>query len=228
MPTQAWDTAPDDYPNTLIDNLTEHLVTGKAAIFDLDGTLLDTLDDLADSGNAALTECGFPTHPVDAYRHFVGDGVGMLVRRILPEDKQDEETMLRVGAEYRRQYTARWTHKTKPYDGVCEMLDALVERKIRMAVLSNKPDDFTQQCVSEFLGDYPFDPILGHHDGMVRKPDPGGAIQIAADWQLPPGEIVYVGDTATDMRVERPIARLVHILSRNSAMPAGVLLRLRR
>ncbi len=175
-------------------------MTGQAVIFDLDGTLLDTLEDLADSGNAALAECGFATHPLDAYRHFVGDGVEMLVRRILPDDKRDKETMLRVGAEYRRQYTARWTAKTKPYDGICDMLDELTERKIRMAVLSNKPDDFTQQCVSEFLGNYPFDPVLGHHEGIVRKPDPAGALQIAADWQLSPGEIVYVGDTATDMQ----------------------------
>lgn len=171
-----------------------------AVIFDLDGTLLDTLDDLADSGNEALTERGFPAHAVDAYRHFVGDGVDMLVRRILPEDHRDEQTMARVGEAYRRQYTARWKAKTKPYAGIEQLLDEFTARKVRMAVLSNKPDDFTQQCVAEFLGDYPFDPVLGHRDGMARKPDAEGALQIAAGWKLSAAEIIYVGDTATDMQ----------------------------
>ncbi len=172
----------------------------QAVVFDLDGTLLDTLEDLADSGNHALAEHGFPVHPIDAYRHFIGDGIEVLIRRMLPEEKRDEQTIAKIGPAYRAQYGRRWNAKTKPYDGIPEMLDALTERGVKMAVFSNKPDEFTQMCVDELLAPWRFDVVLGNRQDVPRKPDPSGALQIAAHWNVAPPEIVYVGDTATDMQ----------------------------
>ncbi|MHC4176443.1 MAG: HAD family hydrolase [Planctomycetota bacterium] len=171
----------------------------QAVIFDLDGTLLDTLEDLADSGNHTLARYGLPTHPVDAYRYFIGDGVGMLIRRMLPEGRRNEDTIGKVTKTYREEYGRRWNVKTKPYDGIGELLDALKAAKIKTAVLSNKPHELTEKCVGELLSRWTFDAALGHRDGIARKPDPAGALWIARQWRLAPSEIVYVGDTATDM-----------------------------
>ncbi len=172
----------------------------QAVIFDLDGTLLDTLEDLADSGNHVLTRYGFPTHPIDAYRYFIGDGVDMLIRRILPADQRNEQTISKVTETYRREYGRRWNVKTKPYDGIGELLDALKSAKIKTAVLSNKPHELTEKCVGELLSQWTFDVAMGQRGGIARKPDPAGALSIAEQWELAPSEIIYVGDTATDMQ----------------------------
>jgi len=129
-----------------------------------------------------------------------GDGVGTLIRRMLPPDHRDDETAARIGQAYRREYGRRWNVKTKPYDGIADLLDRLTERGITMGILSNKPDEFTQKCVAELLSSWTFDIVMGHHDGIPRKPDPTGANEIAQRWRLPPSQIVYVGDTATDMQ----------------------------
>lgn len=170
-----------------------------AAIFDLDGTLLDTLDDLADSANEALGTCGFPEHPVDAYRIFVGDGMGVLMERILPASSKDPKTVARLLQAYRAAYDRRWKSKSKPYEGVEALLAALTERGIPLAVLSNKPQAYTEICMAHFLGQHRFDIILGQRDAVPRKPDPAGAWEIARHWGLPPEEILFIGDTATDM-----------------------------
>jgi phosphoglycolate phosphatase len=170
-----------------------------AAIFDLDGTLLDTLDDLADSANEALETCGFPPHPVEAYRIFVGDGMGVLIERILPPESRNPETVDRVLRSYRAAYDRRWNAKTVPYPGVEELLAELGHRKVPLGVLSNKPQSYTEICMAHFLGHHPFGKILGQRDAVPRKPDPAGAWEIAAHWALPPREILFVGDTATDM-----------------------------
>ena len=177
-----------------------HRMNRQAVIFDLDGTLLDTLDDLADSANHVLAQHGLPTHPVDAFRQFIGEGVGVLIRRMLPKDHRDPQTTAQIAVAYRQEYGRRWNAKTKPYPGIAELLDALAARGIRTAVLSNKPDEFTQMCVGGLLGSWTFDVVVGHHDGIPRKPDPAAALQIAARWRLAPAEIAYVGDTATDMQ----------------------------
>jgi len=171
----------------------------QAVIFDLDGTLLDTLEDLADSGNHTLTRFGLPTHPVDAYRYFIGDGVGMLICRMLPESRYDEETIGQITATYREEYGRRWKEKTRPYDGIGELLGILKAARIKMAVLSNKPHELTKKCVGEFFSRWTFDVAMGQREGIARKPDPAGALLIAQQWGLAPSEIVYVGDTATDM-----------------------------
>jgi len=172
----------------------------RAVIFDLDGTLLDTLDDLADSANHVLGEFGFPTHPVDAYRYFIGDGIGTLIRRILPENRRDEGTMNEVLLAYRGEYGRRWNVKTRPYEGIEALLDGLSARGVRLAILSNKPDEFARKCVDAMLPRWTFDLVQGERPDGPRKPDPAGALEIAARWGLPPSQVAYAGDTGTDMK----------------------------
>ncbi|HWB54700.1 MAG TPA: HAD family hydrolase [Tepidisphaeraceae bacterium] len=172
----------------------------SAVLFDLDGTLLDTLDDLADACNAALTIHHFPTHPVNAYRHFVGEGVPQLIAKVVPLDRRNESTMAAVAATYRVEYQKRWNNKSKPYAGIPDMLDELTRKKIRLAVLSNKPNDFTHQCVQAFLPRWKFDVIRGAMPGIPRKPHPEPALKIAKEMNLQPADVIYLGDTNTDMQ----------------------------
>ena len=172
----------------------------QAAIFDLDGTLLDTLEDLADSANAMLDTRGYPTHPVEEFRHFVGDGVRVLVERILPPEARDEATIGVCMELFRNDYAKRWNVKTRLYPGIPEMLDGLVARGIRLAVLSNKPHDFTQHCVDEFLGRWPWESVFGMREGVPKKPDPAGARQILENLGISSTDCLYLGDTDTDMK----------------------------
>lgn len=170
-----------------------------AAIFDLDGTLLDTLDDLADSMNEALVAMGFPAHEVNAYRYFVGDGVHALVERTLPEGYRDASTIQRTLEIYRHAYGRNWHRKSKPYPGIPEAIAALHQAGIPMAVLSNKPQHFTNLCMEQFFPDGPFSPILGQRDGIPHKPDPAAALEISEILGISPAEVAFVGDTQTDM-----------------------------
>jgi phosphoglycolate phosphatase len=172
----------------------------RAVIFDLDGTLLDTLEDLADSVNTVLAGHNFPIHDVESYRYFVGDGLPTFIARVLPQERRDDDTIKECVREFREEYGRKWNVKTKPYDGVTEMLDGLTIRHLKMAVLSNKPDDFTKKCVAELLSRWTFEIVLGHHSGIPPKPDPTGAHQIAEYLSIPPSQILYVGDSAIDMK----------------------------
>ncbi len=172
----------------------------SAVIFDLDGTLLDTLVDIADSCNHVLARNGFPTHPVDDFRAFIGDGVRPLVSRVLPPDKQDPIIITALVKEYRQVYSANYQVNTKPYPGIPVMLDGLVERHIRLGVLSNKPHDFTLRCVSELLPLWKFEIVLGHHDTIPPKPDPAGLLHISSKLDVPVSNIAYLGDSGTDMQ----------------------------
>jgi phosphoglycolate phosphatase len=171
-----------------------------AVLFDLDGTLLDTLDDLADSTNLALRRLELPEQPVESFKRFVGDGIENLVRRAVPEDRRDPDTLAECVRLTRANYSARWAEKTRPYDGIPALLDALTARGARMAVFSNKPDEFTQLCVAKLLADWRFDMVLGANPSLPRKPDPAGARLIANRLQLDPAEFAYLGDTDTDMQ----------------------------
>jgi len=185
----------------------------RAVMFDLDGTLLDTIEDLADSMNAVLAGLGVPGHRVDAYKRFVGDGVEMLVRRALPADRADDETIAACATRMKEEYRERWHVKTRPYPGVPETLDGLAEKRVAATVLSNKPEDFTVKCVERFLPGWSFAVVRGAREGVPRKPDPAAAVEIAAGLLIPPAEILYVGDTDTDMRTAvaagmRPVGAL--------------------
>jgi phosphoglycolate phosphatase len=172
----------------------------RATIFDLDGTLLDTLDDIANSANQVLATRGFPTHPNAQYRMLIGEGVVTLMRRALPELHRDEATVQACVVAYVQTYERSWNARTKPYAGVPEMLDALVIRGLKLAVLSNKPDHFTQQCVDELLDKWTFHVVLGASDRYPRKPDPASAIEITRRLGVLPAECLYVGDSGIDMQ----------------------------
>ncbi|MCC6396021.1 MAG: HAD family hydrolase [Bacteroidetes bacterium] len=171
-----------------------------SVVFDLDGTLLDTLDDLADSVNTVLEERGWPLHAVDAYRYFVGDGAATLIHRVLPADRRTPEEESICLGRFRAVYAQKWNNKTRPYPGVEDMLAALAAGGVRMAVLSNKPHDATEQCVRELLSGTRFDVIQGQDAQIPKKPAPDGALRIAAMLGVEPREILYLGDTATDMQ----------------------------
>lgn len=171
----------------------------NAVIFDLDGTLLDTLEDIADAANSVLKEHGFPPHPTDAYRTFVGEGIRVLMTRALPSHRKDTATIEGLVRAFRETYEAHWKNKTKPYTGIADMLDGLTASHLPLAVLSNKPDDFTKKCVAALLPRWTFRVVQGACSTIPNKPDPTGAQQIAATLALPPAEILYLGDTGTDM-----------------------------
>lgn len=174
-----------------------------AILFDLDGTLLNTLDDLADSMNRVLARRGIPTHPVDNYRHFVGEGARVLAARVLPAEILTPDLADQVHAEYITEYGSNWDAKTKPYPGMIEALHALRERKLRLAVLSNKPHEFTVPVIETLLPGIPFEAVYGHRPEYARKPDPMTALMVAREMDLVPESFAYVGDTATDMETAR-------------------------
>lgn len=173
----------------------------KAVIFDLDGTLLDTLKDLADSGNDVLRARGMPTHSVDAYRTFIGNGMMSLVQDIFPPENRpaDGEESEVILAEYREAYGRNWKNTTCIFPGMGELLDRLQEKGIPVGVLSNKAHDFTVKCVDAFLADWKWDVVLGARDGVEKKPHPAGAIEAATLVGCEPGECAYVGDSDVDM-----------------------------
>lgn len=172
-----------------------------AVIFDLDGTLIDSIRDLAASGNEVLSRRGLPVHATDAYRIFVGDGMSNLVRRIFPPGQQpaegpETETVL---AEYLEAYGRNWTRTTAIFPGVAALLDELARREIPAGVLSNKAHDFTLRCVDQFLGNWRWDAVLGARDGMPKKPDPAGALEAAAIMEISPSRCFFLGDSDVDM-----------------------------
>ncbi len=176
------------------------IIKFKAVLFDLDGTLLDTLGDLADSMNAVLDRLRFPQHRQDAYRYFVGDGVRKLAERVLPEADRNEENITRCFNGMRAEYAKRWAETTKPYHGISELLTDLDKRGLKKVVLSNKPDDMTKLTVKKLLADFKFDIVKGVSDEIAPKPDPAGALAIADELGLSPREFLYLGDTNTDMQ----------------------------
>lgn len=171
----------------------------KYVIFDLDGTLLNTLEDIADSFNLVLRKRGLVTHPTDDYRYLVGSGVTELVVRALPPEKRDEELIVDCIEAFRIEYRRNWNVRTRPYDGVLELLDSLAERGTRVSVFSNKPHEFVRLCLLQYFSGYDFAEVLGEGKGVPLKPDPTGALQIARSMDIPPGEFIFVGDTGVDM-----------------------------
>ncbi len=142
----------------------------KAVLFDLDGTLLDTLEDLADATNAALAEVGLPGHPLVAYKQFVGDGLENLVRRAMGHERADEALLARGIELTRNEYAARWAEKTRPYAGIPDLLEGLSRRGIPMAVLSNKPHEFTRLCVTRLLPDWHFQAVQARPRNCPASP----------------------------------------------------------
>ncbi len=179
----------------------------KAVIFDLDGTLLNTLADLADASNWALAEMGLPTHPEDAYRHFVGDGAAMLCLRMLPADRRDEASLRQARALFDRRYQAHMFDRTVPYAGIPALLDALsgggkLPRggKLSLGVVSNKPDVFVQAITARYFPGR-FAAVSGQQG--AAKPDPAGVLRCLDAFGVPPKEALYVGDGAVDIQTAK-------------------------
>ena len=171
----------------------------KAIIFDLDGTLLNSLIDIADSVNLVLEKHNLPTHQLDDYKLFIGNGLEKLVERALPENVTNNE-FNKYLSEIREVYSNNQISKTKPYDGVLEMLSELQKRNISINILSNKPIDFTKMVVKHFLGDFKFENVLGAREGIPKKPNPQAVFEIIENLGIDKSEVLYVGDTGTDMQ----------------------------
>lgn len=174
----------------------------KAVLFDLDGTLLDTLQDLADSGNDVLRARGFPTHSTDAYRVFVGNGMARLAKDIFPAGSQPEteEEIRSVLADYRDAYVRNWQNTTHLFPGIAELLDALRDRGIPFGVVSNKAHDFTVRCVDRFLNAWDWDVVFGQCEERPRKPDPSGALDATKVLRVAPEDCLFVGDSDVDIQ----------------------------
>lgn len=172
--------------------------TIAAVIFDLDGTLLASLEDLADAVNIALAAHSLPTHPLEPYKYFVGDGMETLVRRAAPEGTPDA-VVSAVFARVRQEYAKNWACKTRPYDGIVSMLEKLTAMRVPLAVLSNKPHEFTEEVVRHFFPHTAFTAVQGSPLGGRAKPEPDMALGIATRLSLEPGKIAFMGDSRTDM-----------------------------
>ena len=170
----------------------------KLVIFDLDGTLLDSLEDIARSANTMLEELGYKPYEVNEYRKFVGDGARELVKSALPNNL-DDETIDKALAIFKSYYSNKIHGNTKPYDGIYEMLKS-ISSTCDLALLSNKPHKFTLEYMDLFFKQFDFKQIHGQKDEVPRKPDPAGAFNILKDIGQSYGEVFYVGDTATDMK----------------------------
>jgi phosphoglycolate phosphatase len=175
----------------------------KAVIFDLDGTLLNTIDDIADSMNEILKRYGLPLHTIDEYKVFVGDGVTNLVNRSAAAASAAGYSLSQIETEYRAEYIKRQADKTMPYNGIPELLSALIERGIKVAVFSNKPHNVTLEVVARYFPEITFDAIIGQRPGYPIKPNPSGVLEILDIFGLPREEVLYVGDTGTDMQTAK-------------------------
>ncbi len=175
----------------------------KAIIFDLDGTLLNTIDDLADSMNQVLKESGFPVHDVDEYLYFVGNGARILVERALPEDQRDSSSIDKYLIRYRENYRNNWNNKTLPYAGIDIMLAKLKPLGLTLAILSNKPHNDVLKCTSYYFDETIFSSIAGQKDSVPHKPAPDGALIIAKELRLQPENCLFVGDSSVDMKTAK-------------------------
>jgi len=175
----------------------------KAVLFDLDGTLLDTLDDLAGAANQVLEKRGLPVHPREAYKYFVGDGLQVLLERIVPAEERKPALLNELAQDFRQVYGQTWQVHSRPYPEIDAMLASLAGSGMRLAVLSNKPHDFTLLCVNNLLPGHSFDLVLGQREGVGKKPDPAGALEVANSLSLAPEQFLYLGDTAVDMETAK-------------------------
>lgn len=175
-------------------------MTYKAVLFDLDGTLLDSIEDMGDSLNRVLVQNGFPTHDRDAYCRFVGDGATNLINRALPAGKRNDTVIHSCLKSFLEDYDKNWNVKSRLYEGISELLNTLTSRGLKISVLSNKPHRYTLKCMDSFLSDWDFDAVFGQRDDVPRKPNPAGALEIAEKLNISPSDFLYLGDTETDMK----------------------------
>lgn len=173
----------------------------KLVIFDLDGTLLNTISDLGQACNYALENLGFATHPIQAYAYMVGNGVRNLMRRAQPD--ANEETIDRLLEKFIYFYNLHCLDNTKPYPGINELLEALKEKGISAAVASNKYQEATSKIISGCFPQYPFVAVEGQIEGRHKKPDPSIIFSILEKFPVPKRDVIYVGDSAVDIETAK-------------------------
>ena len=171
----------------------------KGIIFDLDGTLVDSLHDISDAMNTVLESLNYPTHTYDTYQYFIGSGLRNLVSKALPSSNNKEEQIEICFEMMIQEYRKICTSKTKPYEGILELLDNLTSQNIKLAVFSNKADELTKKIASEIFPNH-FDTAVGLSTEELKKPNPFEAIEISKKWNLKPEEILFVGDSDIDMK----------------------------
>lgn len=172
----------------------------KLVIFDLDGTLLNTIADLATATNQALKHYGYPIHEVDAYRFFVGNGINKLFERALPEGERTEENILKIRSRFVPYYDVHNADLSRPYPGIPELLKALQQKGIMIAVASNKYQAATRKLIAHYFPEINFIEVLGQREGIPAKPDPGIVHDIIAKAGVKQEEVLYVGDSNVDMQ----------------------------
>lgn len=170
----------------------------KGIIFDLDGTLVHTIEDIAWAANRMFAEHGLPEHPLDYYLKWIGNGAVKFIEQAYGGPIEEEQLKAYVG-EFKKIYAGNLHNKSRVYRGIPQLLDGLVERGIRLSVLSNKPHSMTRGVCEYYLSAWPFDPVLGQREGVPRKPDPAAAFEIAAYMGLGPEQILFVGDSDNDI-----------------------------
>lgn len=171
----------------------------KACIFDLDGTLVDSLRDLADASNYALHMQGYPTHEMAQYRYFVGNGIPKLIERTLPVQARTPDILAHTRELFDAHYDVHRLDHTKPYAGILPMLDHLAKNGIPIAIVSNKADLFTKKIAAALFGNR-FQSVLGSRPNVPRKPDPTAALETASYLNISPKECLFIGDSGVDMK----------------------------
>lgn len=172
----------------------------KLIIFDLDGTLLNTIADLAQSTNHALQVLGYPTHEESAYNFMVGNGINKLFERALPEGEKSEENVLRVRKEFIPYYDVHNADKSQPYPGIPELLEQMQEKGMQLAVASNKYQAATEKLIAHYFPNIRFTAVFGQREGINVKPDPIVVFDILKIAQVAKEEVLYVGDSGVDMQ----------------------------
>lgn len=173
----------------------------QAVIFDLDGTLLNTLDDLADAGNRVLAALEYPQHPTEAFRRFVGSGAHILCKRMLPEEHRSESEVNLAHSIFDREYKEHMFDKTAPYPGIPALLEDLRRRNLLLGIVSNKPDVYVQPIAERYFPEI-FSAVAGPQNGQL-KPDPSGVIAVLRKFSVLPQDTLYVGDSDVDMETAR-------------------------
>lgn len=171
----------------------------QAILFDLDGTLIDSLADLAAAVNRMLVQHGYPPREHEVFPKYIGDGVRQLVCRALPEEARTDAVIDLCLRDYQRHYETGWHDQTVVYEGMKEALQELQARGLKIGCISNKPHRFTNLCCDYFFPAETFGIVLGQRDEVPRKPDPAGAIEAAAALGVPVSQCAYVGDSGIDM-----------------------------